>query len=425
MSGLPLKHRNMAFLPNQSQFNSILKFTNDGNRENRESAYNKLVETGFPTKNDEKWRYTNLSKLLKTDYLLTPNKLQNIDLSIISEYYIENTIQIILFNGAINSELSDIDKLPKQIVINNNSEDSDKSIYDNQFVLMNRAFYNSGYNIEIQSNYTSENPLHILNIIDTNNEFIQSHHLNIISVGKNSEIVIIEETVILTETDSFQNTVTKIKINDNASLSHTLIQKNSSQTKSINHTFVEQKASSTFNNQIVNIGGDLTRNDIDVQLNGENCTTDISGLSLLSGNNHIENYTTVIHNSPNSNSNQLFKYILRGKSEGVFNGLVKVQPNAQYTDSQQSNKNILLSKNALMNANPQLEIYADDVKCSHGSATGELDDDAIFYLRSRGIDLVSAQSLLIEGFAKEVIETIESDYIKQKLNTEIIKWLAK
>jgi Fe-S cluster assembly protein SufD len=132
----------------------------------------------------------------------------------------------------------------------------------------------------------------------------------------------------------------------------------------------------------------------------------------------------VSHNKPNSNSQQLFKYILDESSEGVFNGLVTVQPDAQKTDSQQTNKNILLSKKAIMNSNPQLEIYADDVKCSHGSATGELDEDAIFYLRSRGIDLMSAKSLLIEGFAKEVTDKIKIDSVKEKLNSEILKRLA-
>ncbi|MCK4904396.1 MAG: SufD family Fe-S cluster assembly protein, partial [Candidatus Marinimicrobia bacterium] len=163
--------------------------------------------------------------------------------------------------------------------------------------------------------------------------------------------------------------------------------------------------------------------DLNVQIDGENCDTDISGLSLLSGKDHIENYTVVSHNKPNSNSQQLFKYILDESSEGVFNGLVTVQPDAQKTDSQQTNKNILLSKNALMNSNPQLEIYADDVKCSHGSATGELDEDAIFYLRSRGIDPIAAKSLLIKGFAREVIDIIEINSVNEKLNTELLKWL--
>ena len=145
----------------------------------------------------------------------------------------------------------------------------------------------------------------------------------------------------------------------------------------------------------------------------------------MTGKDHVENYTVINHNKPNSNSRQLFKYILNKSSEGVFNGLVTVQPDAQKTDSQQTNKNILLSKKALMNSNPQLEIYADDVKCSHGSATGELDDDAIFYLRSRGIDLMTAKSLLIEGFAKEVIDKIKIDSVKEKLNVELQKWLTK
>jgi len=145
---------------------------------------------------------------------------------------------------------------------------------------------------------------------------------------------------------------------------------------------------------------------------------------LLSSHDHIENYTVINHNKPNSNSQQMFKFILDDSSEGVFNGLVTVQPDAQKTDSQQTNKNILLSKKALMNSNPQLEIYTDDVKCSHGSATGELDDDAIFYMRSRGLDLMAAKTLLIEGFAKEVTDKIKIDSVREKLNSKIIKRLT-
>jgi Fe-S cluster assembly protein SufD len=143
----------------------------------------------------------------------------------------------------------------------------------------------------------------------------------------------------------------------------------------------------------------------------------------LEGKDHIENYSNVTHNKPNCNSHQLFKYLLKDSAEGVFNGLVKVNQLAQQTDSQQTNRNILLSKKALMNSNPQLEIYADDVKCGHGSATGELDDDAIFYLRSRGLDIETAKSLLIEGFVKEIIDQIKNEQFRQRVNNILQKWL--
>jgi Fe-S cluster assembly protein SufD len=223
----------------------------------------------------------------------------------------------------------------------------------------------------------------------------------------------------------FKNTVYNIQVDKNSTLSHILLQQNHTKSKDLNHIFVKQQDNSTYNTQMINIGGDLIRNDINVQIDGENCDTDISGLSLLTGKDHIENYTVVSHNKPNSNSQQLFKFILDESSEGVFNGLVTVQPDAQKTDSQQTNKNILLSKKALMNSNPQLEIFADDVKCSHGSATGELDDDAIFYLRSRGIDLLAAKTLLIEGFAKEVTAKIKIDSVKETLNKVLLNWLNR
>lgn len=245
-----------------------------------------------------------------------------------------------------------------------------------------------------------------------------------IRLGKNSQVIIVEENININHKASFRNTVYNIKVDENSTLSHILLQQNHAKSKELNHIFVEQQDNSTYNTQLINISGDLIRNDLNVQIDGENCDTDISGLSLLSGKDHVDNYTVVSHNKPNSNSRQLFKYILDESSEGVFNGLVTVQPDAQKTDSRQTNKNILLSKKALMNSNPQLEIYADDVKCSHGSATGELDEDAIFYLRSRGIDLMIAKSLLLEGFAKEVTDKIKIDSVKEKLNSEILKRLT-
>lgn len=413
----------MPFLPNKTQFQSFLQSLDNQNYKGRESAYNNLLAIGLPTKRDEHWQYADLSKLLKTNYQLAYDKLQNIEKNTISEYIFEDSYRIVIVNGYIDLELSDSNYY-NSIKITNNNDNLYLDDSSSSFMLMNKAFSKGGYKFEIKSNFVADKPIHILNIIDNESDSVQFHFNNRIIVGQNSQVTIAEEHINLSNIDSFLNTATQIQIDENSILNRTTIQ-NNSKSKIINHNFIEQKSSSSFKDQIINIGGDLVRNDINIQLNGENCQTDISGLSLLSGKDHIENYTAVNHNQPNSSSNQLYKYILNDKSEGVFNGLVKVRKDAQKTDSQQSNKNILLSKNALMNSNPQLEIYADDVKCSHGSATGELDDDAIFYLRSRGINLKSAQALLIEGFAKEVINKIDVESVKEKLNAELIKWLAK
>lgn len=423
----------MKLIQNKAQFETFLQSQSDepqAMQNQRKEAFNKFLQIGYPSKRHENWRFTNLAALTKTEYRFTNGETNKIDDNIISKYSIDNSYRIVLINGEFNSELSALDGITENITIKNASEyfsdinNKSTKIDTNPFILLNKAFASGGFYIEINSNYIEDKPLHILNIISDEKDNIQQHHQNLIKIGKNSQISIIEENVNTNQKELFKNTVYNIQVAENSILSHILLQQNHTKSKELKHIFVEQRDNSTYNTQMINIGGDLIRNDVNVQINGENCDTDISGLSLLSGKDHVENYTVVSHNKPNSNSRQLFKYILDESAEGVFNGLVTVQPDAQKTDSQQTNKNILLSKKALMNSNPQLEIYADDVKCAHGSATGELDEDAIFYLRSRGIDLLAAKSLLIEGFAKEVTDKIKIESVKEKLNFKILQRLA-
>ncbi len=422
----------MNVIQYKSQFEQFLQSVSNEPqivKDFRKDAFENFLKIGYPTKRHENWRFTNLTSLAKTEYRFPNRELNKINNNIINEYYFDNCHRIVFINGKFDAELSSLDSIATRITVKNITEilsdlNQDSTKNDtNPFILLNKAFVSGGYYIEIDSNYIEDKPLYILNIISDEKDFIQNHQQNLIKIGKNIQVSVIEEIVNTNQKELFKNTVYSIQVDENSTLSHILLQQNHAKSKNLNHIFIKQQDNSTYNTQLINIGGDLVRNDINVQIDGENCDTDISGLSLLSGKDHVENYTVVSHNKPNSNSKQLFKYILDESSEGVFNGLVTVQPDAQKTDSQQTNKNILLSQNALMNSNPQLEIYADDVKCSHGSATGELDEDAIFYLRSRGIDLLAAKSLLIEGFAKEVTDKIKIDSVKKRLNTILIDWL--
>ena len=422
----------MNLMQYKAQFETFLQSVrNESNivQDFRKAAFENFLKIGYPTKKHENWRFTNLTSLVKMEYRFPNRELRKINNNIINEYSFDNSHRIVFVNGIFDAKLSALDGIPKRIKMKNITENfseinqSSTNNNTNPFILLNKAFVSGGYYLEIESNYIENNPLYILNIITDEKDFLQYHQQNLIKIGKNSQVSIIEENVNTIQKELFKNTVYNIQVDENSTLSHILLQQNHAKSKDLNHIFIEQQDNSTYNTQLINIGGDLVRNDINVQIDGGHCDTDISGLSLLSGKDHVENYTVVSHNKPNSNSRQLFKYILDESSEGVFNGLVTVQPDAQKTDSQQINKNILLSKNALMNSNPQLEIYADDVKCSHGSATGELDEDAIFYLRSRGIDLLVAKTLLVEGFAKEVTDKIKIDSVKEKLNTELLKWL--
>ena len=247
---------------------------------------------------------------------------------------------------------------------------------------------------------------------------------NSISVGKNGSVNVIEENIYNSK-DTFINVVTDIELAQNSNIEYVVLQNNNAKSTTINHYFVRQSNDSNYNAQFITKNGALIRNELNVEIDGSNSSTNVHGLGLLEGKDHIENYTNVTHHKPNCNSHQLYKYLLRDSAEGIFNGLVKVNQLAQQTDSQQTNRNLLLSKKALMNSNPQLEIYADDVKCGHGSATGELDEEAIFYLRTRGLDVDTAKSLLIEGFVKEIIDQIKNEQFQQRVNTILQNWLEK
>ena len=413
----------MSFFPTKSKFDNFLNSHKNEPKEKldmRNTAFERMNKIGLPSINDENWQFTKLSKLLKTEYDITDSDL-SIDVdSISAKYRLDGFDTLIFINGKIDRNNS---QFSKYILVEDNVENCNIKDENNPFILMNYALCHDGFSLKIDSNYNSEKPLHILNIYSSDVDFVQYHIANKIDISPNCEIAIIEENVHIDDNHIFVNTVNQFDIGKNSFVDFTSIQKYTDKVSNLNYKNVSQDSGSKLNYININIGGELVRNEIIFQLNGENCYSYLSGLSLLENRDHIENYTFVHHNLPHSHSNQLFKYILRDKSEGVFNGLVSVKQDAQNTNSKQSNKNLLLSKNAVIYSNPQLEIYADDVSCAHGSATGELDDDAIFYLRSRGIDLKAAQSLLIEGFAKEVTNNISNASFKQRINKILLEWL--
>ena len=411
----------------KAQFDSFISTIYDETEavlEARRNAFNNFVKLGLPSKKQELWQFTDLSALTKTRFDIPKSPKPSIDVLKIENISIPNCNKIVIVNGIIDNKLSDFGNLSVKNVQDDQISNTDLSDNTDSFVSLNNAFVNGGYHIEIDDNHSDNNPIHIINIVGDDKNYIQNHQLNIIKVGKNSSVSVIEEFISNGVSTQFYNAVNKIEISENSNLKYSIFQNNESNSIKFNNLFIHQKNDSSFSSQIITKNGSLIRNNVNIQINGKNCESNISGLGLLDGHDHIENYTIVNHNEPHCNSKQLFKYILKDSAEGVFNGLVKVLPDAQQTDSQQTNRNILLSKKALMNSNPQLEIYADDVKCAHGSATGELDEDSIFYLRSRGIDQTTAKSLLIEGFAKEVIELVDNDVFKNKINDILLRWLS-
>ena len=401
----------MLFL--EKDLNQLIQFWNeepDTLRTLRSSAYKKYKEVGLPNKKWEGWQFTDFSALEKTSYRLA----SPVDLPPIPETLpaITNCNRILIINGKFQENLS---VLPDKVTVQTlqhayatNPEIFNKTVVDNSnpFHNLNTALMNSGLAIIVGNNTVIDDPIHILYYTTGLTEPIMNHPLFLIVAGADSETTIIEHYAGATNVQYWQNVVTNIKLSNNAILNHTRIQEEDHNGSHIADTVYSLGKDAQLNAFHFASGSSLYRQNIQVNLASSGASSMVNGLCIAKDHQHLDQHIIINHLKENCNSNQLFKYILSDTSAGVFNGRVIVSEGAQKTDAQQTTRNLLLTDKAMDNSNPQLEIYADDVKCSHGSTTGQLDENALFYLRSRGIDVRTAQLLLISGFAKEVMETI-------------------
>ena len=409
-----------------TEFNKILskKYFSEELELVRKKAFDSFIDIGLPNRNLEGWRHTNLSSIKKNDFRVTEindGPKEKIDPS---QYGFGSFHTIVMYNGHFQQNLS---SLPKGIELLSNLEylkqkdwaisQPDKSPFD----LLNTAFMDNGICIVVGQGIEITAPLRILFISSSDQKLMTSPRVYI-DLKRSSSITLLEQHV-GERSGHLLNESMIINIDDNAGLDHVRIQNNSKTTINMGNLHVKQQRDSNYTFVQFAKGGELGRMNIFADLAGEGASSSINGLSLSNNSQHLDVNIVTNHHAPNCNSGQNFKSILKDHSSGVFNGRTVVHNGAEKTDSNQSNKNLLLSKNALMNSNPQLEIYTDDVKCSHGSTTGALQKDALFYIRSRGIDTESATSLLVHGFASEIIETVENDKIRDQIIKYFNKWL--
>ncbi|HHZ66249.1 MAG TPA: Fe-S cluster assembly protein SufD [Flavobacteriales bacterium] len=405
-------HQDEIFLENSDRYIML-----------RKSAIAAFETLGIPSRMSEEWKYTNVAKALKRAWVQFPLKTEKLTENDIRSCLIPGLdAHILVFLNGIRVPFTESDS--NHEVVRDFGEfisNSNVSPMDNEsdaFDALNLAFANDGAIINIPDNSVLDKPLYLLYISShDDNLFVQNR--NVIDIGKNSEATIIEARISLSSNNDFQvfsNNVTEIRCANNSNLDHYQFQiKGQSTTASINKYLVKQEADSTYTSTNINLGGQLVRNNVEVVHEGEGCETNLSGLYHLISDQHLDNHTLIDHKMPNCNSNELYIGILDDHSTGVFNGKVLVRKDAQKTNAFQSNKNILLTDDAKMNAKPQLEIYADDVKCSHGATTGQMNQEALFYLRSRGISKKLAQTMLMEAFMKEVLDKIKIEELKNFL----------
>ncbi|MEN8139529.1 MAG: Fe-S cluster assembly protein SufD [Bacteroidota bacterium] len=382
---------------------------------------------GFPTLKDEDWKYTSLKSLLKTDYCIVSAENNDVELKDIEEYFIDiNSYRVVLVDGYFNTNLSDI--ASDKIIISSmrdavvkypelvHSHLTKIAPNDKSMVALNTIAHADGVYINIPNNTILDKPVQVLHIATGISGETMLNPRNLIVVGKNVEAKLIERHQSITENEILTNSVTEISVEQNSHYYHYKLQNDNDNANLIDNTFVSQNAYSNAYVDTFSFGGNLTRNNLAFYLNEENAVANMDGISLLNKNQHVDNFTFVNHKVPNCDSHELYKGIYDDSSKGVFTGMILINKDAQNTNGNQQNNNLLLSEKAQINAKPQLEIYADDVKASHGCTIGQLDDEALFFMRTRGIAKKDAKAMLTYAFASEALENVKIEGLKTHIN---------
>jgi len=404
----------------------------------RNEAIKSFKEKGFPSKKDEDWKYTSLNALLKHDYSISSKQENTIEFKDVKKYFIHDidTYKIVFIDGKYSSFLSEtthdgIDvclmsaalNMPKyNIIIDSYYNKIAKT--DHSLTSLNTAFASEGAYIHIPKNKVVEKPIQIIHFSTGNEVSLLSQPRNLIVVGENSHVQIIERHQSLTSNVVLTNSVTEVFANKRAIVDYYKIQNDNQEASLIDNTYISQKQSSHASVHTFSFGGKLIRNNLQFFQKGERIDSTLKGITIIGDKQHVDHNTLVHHIEPNCESHQDYKGIFGDRSTGVFNGKVIVEKEAQKTNAFQANNNILIDDKATINTKPQLEIFADDVKCSHGCTIGQLDKDALFYLRSRGIPAKEAKALLMYAFANNVLESVKINAIKTRINKLIAQKLG-
>lgn len=416
----------------------------------RSAAFESYKQNGFPSTKNEEWRFTNMAPFLKEDYLisgiesmLSLKELDEINIAIqtqlntIIEENIERPYKIVLINGNFSPELSLLpdakmvkigtlnDNLDHPTVENTFGKIADTKDAANSYVALNTALYSNGLFIEVPKKQVVDAPIYIFNVFTANRSSMILPR-NLVVVEEFAEVTLVESIIDHTfGSNVLVNKVTEVAVAANAHCHHYDVQIANSNVKLLQRTEATQMAHSTYNNYTFTFpGAQLVRNNLTIHLNDANLESFLYGLYLTGGTQLVDNHTEVHHKFPHGESNQLYKGVLLDQSRAVFNGKIKVYQDAQKTNAFQQSNNMLYSTDAIVNAKPQLEIYADDVKCSHGTTIGQLSDESMFYLQSRGIGIASAKKLMVNAFAFDVTQKVKLSNLRAFLEEKIQNTIA-
>jgi Fe-S cluster assembly protein SufD len=405
----------------------------------RENAMESFQELGFPSTKDEEWKYTNVAPMTRVAFkpqtIAADNEFGRIELASFSVAEAEAS-QLVFVKGVLRDDLSSLTALPKEVV----AIDLSQAIADERyseivrrhlareadyvahgFIALNTAFISSGAFVYIPKGVVVKAPIHLLFLSEGNQT--ASFPRVLLVAEANSGATLIESYVGTDAGQYFTNAVVEIVLEEGARLEHYKVQRESAEAFHVATTVADLGPNSSYDSTAITFGAQLSRHDIKVMLDHEGAECWVDGLYLVTASQHTDTHSVIDHQKPHCTSRQLYKGILDGKSRAVFNGKIFVRHDAQKTDAMQTNKNLLLSNEARVDTKPQLEILADDVKCAHGAAVGQIDQDELFYLETRGIHYDLARNLLTYGFAEEVIGKIKIDSIRAQLDEAVLNRL--
>ncbi|MDI1254673.1 MAG: Fe-S cluster assembly protein SufD [Flavobacterium sp.] len=404
----------------------------------RTLAIKNFENKGFPSKKEEAWKYTSLNSILKNDFTVFPKQENVIEFKDVKKYFLHeiDTHKVIFVDGIFSSFLSatthdGLDVCLMSSALNKPKYAATIEKYfnkiantDESLTSLNTAFASEGAYINIPKSKVVEKPIEIIYFSTGKENALMVQPRNLVIVGENAHVQIIERHQSLYENPVLTNSVTEIFAEPSANVDYYKIQNDLLTANLIDNTYISQKQSSHVSVHTFSFGGNITRNNLNFYHFGERIDSTLKGITIIGGKQHVDHYTLVNHATPNCESHQNYKCILNDSSTGVFNGKIFVEREAQKTDAFQKNNNILLSEKATINAKPQLEIFADDVKCSHGCTIGQLDENAMFYMQARGIPKKEAKALLMYAFSNEVIESVKIPELKQRVNKIIAQRLG-
>jgi Fe-S cluster assembly protein SufD len=399
----------------------------------RTAAIKNFENKGFPSKKEEAWKYTSLNSVLKNDFSVFPKQDNAINFTDVKKYFIHeiDTYKVVFIDGVFSSFLSSTTHEGLDVCLMSSALTKPKYSYiintyfnkianlDDSLTSLNTAFASEGAYINIPRSKVADKPIEIMYLSTGNEAALMVQPRNLIIVGENAQVQIIERHQSLNGNPVLTNAVTEVFVQERAMVDYYKIQNDVQSANLIDNTYIAQKQQSTASVHTFTFGGNITRNNLNFYHQGEHIESILKGITIIGDKQHVDHYTLVQHAEPNCESHQNYKGIYDGNSTGVFNGKIYVEKEAQKTDAFQQNNNILLSDRSTINAKPQLEIFADDVKCSHGCTIGQLDDKAMFYMQSRGIPQKEAKALLMYAFSNEVIESIKIPELKSRI-TKII-----